>query len=226
MRIPLLDDLIARFVPGSVQTHYLADGAVAKEVARLIDVRLPGTRRTVEVTKQLILVTWSQTPYDDVLKACVPFNRSGHFIWKDEFLRPQAALPPLAAIAGGGCRGKRVVGGELMLSAHDILRFRRRQASMRIYNHTLWHRGNDDRWVWTLELVDDDDDAPWLLSSGGKGVQLCRRGSPGMAAVQERLWRSVLESHRPEILAWLTKELARALRQVDELRDAIKELKR
>ncbi len=52
MRIPLLDDLIARFVPGSVQTHYLADGAVAKEVARLIDVRLPGTRRTVEVTKQ------------------------------------------------------------------------------------------------------------------------------------------------------------------------------
>ena len=84
MRIPLLDDLIARFVPGSVQTHYLADGAVAKEVARLIDVRLPGTRRTVEVTKQLILVTWSQTPYDDVLKACVPFNRSGHFIWKDK----------------------------------------------------------------------------------------------------------------------------------------------
>ena len=84
MRIPLLDDLIARFVPGSVQTHFLADGAVAKEVARLIDERLPGTRRKVEVTKRLILVTWRDTPYDDVLKACDPFNRGGHFIWKGE----------------------------------------------------------------------------------------------------------------------------------------------
>lgn len=71
----------------------------------------------------------------------------------------------------------------------------------------------------------DDDDAVSLLSSGSKGVRLCRRGSPGMAAVPESLWRAVLGSHRAEILAWLTKELARALQQLDELRDVIKEVK-
>lgn len=84
MHNPLLDNLIARFIPGSTQTHCLVDGAVAKEVAQLIDERLPGTRRTVEVTRRLILVTWIETPYDDVLQACFPFGRSGHFLWKGE----------------------------------------------------------------------------------------------------------------------------------------------
>ena len=79
---PLLDDLIARFIPGSIQTHYLVDSAVAKEVEHLIDERLPAIQRKVELTKSLILVTWSETPYDDVLKACFPFNRSGHFTWQ------------------------------------------------------------------------------------------------------------------------------------------------
>jgi hypothetical protein len=101
MHNPLLDNLIARFIPGSIQTHYLVDAAVAKEVARLIDERLPGTRRKIEVTRRLLLVTWIETPYDDVLKACFPFNLTGHFLWQGEsiahkplFLRWRRSLEP------------------------------------------------------------------------------------------------------------------------------------
>ena len=111
-----------------------------------------------------------------------------------------------------------------MLTAHDMLRFRKRQASMRIYNLFPWHRSSDGGWVWTLEL--EDEDGIWLLSSGHKWVQLCRRGSHGMAAIEESLWRSVLVSHRVAILASLTEKLAQALAEVEEIRAAIAELKR
>ena len=84
MHNPFLDALIARFIPGSIQAHFLDDRAVAREVTRLIDERLPGTARRIDVTKRLILVTWHGTPYDDMLKACSPFTRTGHFMWKGE----------------------------------------------------------------------------------------------------------------------------------------------
>ena len=113
-----------------------------------------------------------------------------------------------------------------MLTAPDILRFRKRQASMQIFNLFPWYRSSDGGWAWTLELEDEDDDGIWLLSSGHKGVQLCRRGSHGMAAIEESLWRSVLVSHRLAILASLTEKLAQALAEVEEIRAAIAELKR
>ena len=80
----LLDYLASRVIPGSILTHYLFDDGVAKEVARLIDEHLPGTRPRIDVTKSLIVVTWSGAPYDDVLQACFPFNSTGLFAWKGE----------------------------------------------------------------------------------------------------------------------------------------------
>jgi len=81
---PALFETVARVIPGSILTHYLMDDAVAKEVARLIDEHVPGTRPNVDVAKSLIVVTWSRAPYDQVLQACSPFNRAGLFTWKGE----------------------------------------------------------------------------------------------------------------------------------------------
>ena len=97
-----------------------------------------------------------------------------------------------------------------MLTAHEILRFRKRQASMRIHNLTPWRRSRHGGWAWTLEL--EDDDGIWRLSSDGSSVQLCRRGSRGMVAIGDSLWQSVLVSHRAAILAAMTEDLAWMLR--------------
>lgn len=80
----MLDYLVSRVIPGSTLTHYLMDDSVAKEVSRLIDEHVPGTRPNVDVTKRLIVVTWSGAPYDEVLHACFPFSRTGLFTWKGE----------------------------------------------------------------------------------------------------------------------------------------------
>jgi hypothetical protein len=80
----MLDYLASLVIPGSILTHYLVDDAVAKEVARLIDEHVPGTRPNIDVTKSLIVVSWSGAPYDEVLKACSPFNRTRTFTWKGE----------------------------------------------------------------------------------------------------------------------------------------------
>jgi hypothetical protein len=84
MKNRLLDHLVSRVIPGSILTHYLMDVPVAKEVARLVDEHLPGTRPNVQVTRSLLVVTWSGTPYDEVLQACFPFNRAGLFLWKGD----------------------------------------------------------------------------------------------------------------------------------------------
>ena len=101
----LLDHLVSRVILGSILTHYLIDDFVAKEIARLIDEHLPGTRPNIDVTKSLVVVTWSGTPYDEVLQACFPFNRTGVFTWKGEtiahkplFLRRSRCSPRVSRI--------------------------------------------------------------------------------------------------------------------------------
>jgi hypothetical protein len=68
-----------------------------------------------------------------------------------------------------------------MLTAHDILRFRRRQVSMRIYNLSPWHRGSGSGWAWMLELEDDDDDGFFRAAA---------RASSSVVAVRRAWWRS------------------------------------
>jgi len=111
-----------------------------------------------------------------------------------------------------------------VLTAHDVLRFRRRQASMTVSNVESWHRGDNGRWVWTLEL--EDDSGTWVLSSGSNGLHLYRRGSRGMVVITEELWASVLQAHRASIVSALVQDLEHAIRRVKELRDALKELRR
>jgi len=79
-----LDYLVSRVVPGSILAHILMDDGVAKEVAGLIDEHVPGTRPEVNVTTRLLVVTWSGARCDEVLDACFPFSRTGHFAWNGE----------------------------------------------------------------------------------------------------------------------------------------------
>ena len=80
----MLDFLVSTVIPGSIFTHFLMDDRVAEEIARLIDEHVPGTRPALDVTKSLLVVRWSDAPYDQVLRACFPFNRGGLFTWKGE----------------------------------------------------------------------------------------------------------------------------------------------
>jgi hypothetical protein len=80
----MLDYIVSRVIPGSIPSHFLPDDRVAEEVARLVDEHVPGTRPVVDVTKCLLVVTWKGASYDEILRACFPFNRAGLFAWKGE----------------------------------------------------------------------------------------------------------------------------------------------
>lgn len=91
----MLDYIVSRVIPGSILLHILQDDRVAEEVARLVDEHVPGAKPDVDITKSLLVVTYSGTPHDEILRACFPFNRLGHFTWNGEtfshkplFLRP------------------------------------------------------------------------------------------------------------------------------------------
>jgi hypothetical protein len=54
-------------LPGDPRLEtYHVDEAVAREVLRLIEERVPGTRPNVDVNGGLIVVTWSGAPYEDI----------------------------------------------------------------------------------------------------------------------------------------------------------------
>lgn len=91
----MLDYIVSRVIPGSILLHFLQEDRVAEEVARPVDEHLPGAKPVVDTTKSLLVVTYSGAPYDEILRACLPFNRRGHFTWKGEtfshkplFIRP------------------------------------------------------------------------------------------------------------------------------------------
>ena len=73
-----------------------------------------------------------------------------------------------------------------MLTAHDVLTFRRRQASMTVFDVEPWRRSADGRLVWSLAL--EDDSGTWLLMSRSDGVvRLHRHGSSGATDITEDL---------------------------------------
>jgi hypothetical protein len=80
----MLDSIVRSVIPGSIFTHFVLDDRVAEEIVRLIDEHVPGSRPALDITKNLLVVRWSGAPYDQVLRACCPFNKGGLFTWKGE----------------------------------------------------------------------------------------------------------------------------------------------